>query len=299
LAHLAALAPLGSQIERGLCELFCVTARLPIAALLNFLGELANLCCPVVLSLFEKAVPLYWAAFSIADCIRIRLAVSAGPASLLIAFDNGISEQFCGAPFLKEHTESFPSAAANWFAKHPDQAVRARVSEEISPALIAAAPAEFGIRATPNSLECECQDGDDVFRLRIFIPRCFPLEPPSFEISSIGREGFTRECRETIARESLRPGGLLAAITAWERISELFDKGRPCPICLSLLDKNGEMPKARCFTCGQPCHVGCVKDYLNKAEKKACPWCSGAFRKPKIRPPPKPWNIRADQTHVY
>jgi hypothetical protein len=308
IAHLDALPPVGSEIQGLLHDLFLLTAGLEICTLLAFLEELMPMACPVVLDLFEKAVSAYWAVFSLGDCLRIRLSVSTGPISFLIAFDTATSKQFGTYSSLPEIIQCFPHAATRWFAQCPDQTTRRDISAQFSPTFIASiisetvssAPPEFALKTHRNSIECECQGGDDVFRLRIVLPQCYPLEPAYFEVSSIGTERFTRECRDAIAKEALRPSGLLHAIATWrDWIVTVIDQGRPCPICLSLLDATGEMPKAKCFTCQQRCHASCVRDYMNSTEKKNCPWCRGPFRKPKAHARPKLLNIRPDHMSVY
>jgi hypothetical protein len=281
LTHLKSLPPIDSAIEKALGELFAITARLDITALLDLLVRMTSLECSSIVKLFERTIPAYWSVFSVKQCLQIRLSVSRGPVALLIAFDEAASEQFQNASDLTQLIELFPAAAARWFAKYPDESVRQRVLKQLSPSLIAQVMSsaaacssnEVTVRTRRNSLECECQDGDDIFHLTIFVPVCYPLECPSFELSAVGRERFTRECRDEVARESLRPEGFVCAISTWRaKVPEVINHARPCPICLSLLDKDGEMPKAKCFTCQQYCHASCVRDYRSQ------------FRKPKVQP---------------
>ena len=101
-----------------------------------------------------------------------------------------------------------------------------------------------------------------------------------YEIFSIGKETLTRECRDEVIRESNRSSGIVSAINTWKtRILSIFSNESPCPICFSLLDENGDLPKMRCLTCHRCCHSTCIKKWWTNSDHKICPWCRSTWKK--------------------
>lgn len=187
--------------------------------------------------------------------------------------------------------ENFPNACAKWFISiGQDEQIREKVSQSYSLKLIPTLIQSTVNSVTSNEIEvisnekertikCEFIKDDDSFHLQVKIPEDYPLELPRIEIPSIGKDSVTRETRDEVIREAMRPNGLTCAILTWKaRIQSIVDNINPCPICLSLLDERGELPKAKCPTCHQCCHQSCMKQWMSNSVKKVCPWCRALWK---------------------
>ncbi|OHT03629.1 hypothetical protein TRFO_28954 [Tritrichomonas foetus] len=214
-------------------------------------------------------------------------------------FNSSLNEKFL---FL---LENFPNAASKWFAtkvfqKNSEKIIKEKVIKDFSynfiPKLIEktvnevkSSEMEINLgqleKSNTRTINCSINRDDDTFRLTVKIPETFPIEPYVIEIKSIGKDSVTRDTRDEVIREALRPGGLTCAILAWRaKILSIVNNENPCPICLSLLDERGDMPKARCPTCHQSCHASCMKQWMSNSIKKICPWCRALWKQPRHRP---------------
>ena len=281
--------------------LFQETAKMTLDQLNSFLSKAALVMKGDVLHCLQDTMPLYIAKLSETELLNMRMAMSKGSTWSLSVFDTAIAQtkEFFD-PRKSNFTSlitSLPNAAAKWFSANPCERVRGIVMRDVTPNLVARTISET-VEAMPKGvtskhgndwIECECQDDDDLFKLRVSFPNDYPLRPVQFDVSSVGTEQITRECKDEVYSEAIRPSGPACAIAAWNsRIMNLVASTNACPICLSLLDEHSELPRARCFTCHQFCHRSCVKPWLADSTKRnTCPWCRGPFKRPKTTPKKK------------
>ena len=130
------------------------------------------------------------------------------------------------------------------------------------------------ITAEDKIIICESTSSDDDFTLKVIIPNEFPLLPPIFDVSPLGKEKLTQDTRDEVKREFLRRDGIINLISTWAaRIDTVVTKVEACPICLSLLDQGRNLPKMKCSTCHKVMHGRCIEMWLKNSLKKTCPCC--------------------------
>lgn len=294
LSHLHSLPHINTPVLDLLTKYFVISAQLPLQSLTEFLLKASVLLQSDIIKCLQAAIPLYIEKYNEDQCYEIRLALSRGQITSLILFDEAFVPKFVDIPEknLLPIMEKFPNAASKWYKKHPNPKILEYVIHNVTPILmpkmiklaVDAAEKIEGVKVTAenNNIYFECGAEDDVFKLRISIPSAYPLESPNIDVFSLGKVNLTQEIRDEVIKESLRPNGFSCAISTWKaRIQNIVSSENQCPICMSLLDQNGELPTARCHTCHQCCHHSCLKDWLNNSLKKTCPWCRGEWKKPK------------------
>ena len=301
LSQISSLEHINELIVSKLTLIFKETAEMPADELTQFLAKASLTLKGDVVKCLQETMPLYISKFSEDELITLRIALSKGPVTSLSVFDSALAES---AGFFDPHKNNFnalivkvPNATVKWFSANPSDRVRNLVMREVTgkavPEIIQTTmksiPPEVTAKCGSDWIECEREDGDDLFKLRVSFPDDYPLRPVLFDVSSVGKDRITRECKDEVYRESLRPSGTACAISTWSaRITALVENTKPCPICLSLLDEHSELPRARCFTCHQFCHHSCVKTWLgNSTTRNACPLCREPFKRPKTAPKKK------------
>lgn len=293
LSAIASLPALNSLILTVLENFFCLSAKLEKNDLFDLLSKSSVNLTSNIVSCLKKASPLYLEKIDYNNWTQLRLSLSKGPVSSLDALDESISTKFdLNKPEMFYFLiENFPNACAKWFISiGQDEQIREKVSQSYSLKLIPTLIQSTVNSVTSNEIEvisnekertikCEFIKDDDSFHLQVKIPEDYPLELPRIEIPSIGKDSVTRETRDEVIREAMRPNGLTCAILTWKaRIQSIVDNINPCPICLSLLDERGELPKAKCPTCHQCCHQSCMKQWMSNSVKKVCPWCRALWK---------------------
>ncbi|KAK8898804.1 listerin E3 ubiquitin protein ligase 1 [Tritrichomonas musculus] len=293
LSTIASLPTPNSLILSALEDFFCLSAKLDNQQLFDLLSKCSFNLTSKIVSCLKKASLLYLEKIDYKEWPILRQSLSKGPVSSLNVLDESIatkidineSEKFS---FL---IENFPNAAAKWFLLiGKDEKIKEKVSQTFSvkfiPILIQSTvqsvnsnEIEVVSDEKERTIKCEFVKDDDSFHLQVKIPDDYPLELPRIEIPSIGKDSVTRETRDEVVREALRPNGLTCAILTWKaRIQSIVDNVNPCPICLSLLDERGDLPKAKCPTCHQCCHASCMKQWMSNSVKKICPWCRALWK---------------------
>ncbi|KAH0789814.1 RING finger protein [Histomonas meleagridis] len=276
-----------------LLKFFDFTTQLPPNELITFLSKLSIIFNPIILYCFEHTVSKYIESSNIEQCYELRNALKSGPISSLLIFDESLTMKFEDKRNnLEKLLTDFPNAASKWYQNNPNEKVKNFVINKISPRLIPNIIHEITTTITKkgidvevkdnNTIICKVQKDDDSFKLKVIIPNEYPLVPPMFEVYSIGKVNITRECRDEMIKEYNRPNGIITAICTWNaKVMSIFTDEKPCPICLSLLDENGDLPNRICVTCHQRIHRTCLKRWLANALHKQCPWCRAKWKKQK------------------
>jgi hypothetical protein len=288
--ELESLPPINETTQQALVRLTLKTVDLCVSEICFFVSNFSLISSPFALNCLGALSKAYSARFSPAECLQIRNALSESSTSSFAAFDEGLASKFSESRDFDLLLKLFPNAAAKWFKKCGDLRIRSRV-ERLSSKLIAATldeliartsqNAEFQVVRDGNVVRCDYNKDGDVFSLKIALPKAYPLEPPTFEMTALGNDRITHECRDEIIREAIRPMGLFAAVSLWNsKVMTVVRKQDPCPICLSFLDGKGEAPRLRCWTCHQGCHASCLKGWTVNY-KNTCPRCRGLFKRPK------------------
>jgi hypothetical protein len=218
---------------------------------------------------------------------QLRDALSMGTVAGPIEFDAVVCQKFTDT----DHSlfRAFPTAAAKYYQSHYhkdrlrsslSQLCQSLVKEIIDKALSANIDG-VSIRAEDNTIICDyISSDDDEFTLRVIIPNEFPLLPPMFDVSPLGKEKLTQDTRDEVKREFLRKDGIICSISTWAaRIDAVVTKIEVCPICLSLLDHGRNLPKMKCSTCYKVMHSGCIEMWLKHSLKKNCPCCRAKWKR--------------------
>lgn len=299
LSAIPSLPNLNSIILNQLELFFSFSSQLSNQELFDLLSKSSVLLSSSILQCLKTAAPLYLDKIDYHEWVSLRNALARGPVSSLSVLDETIATKFD----LKQSDqfafliENFPHAAAKFYAltgyDHRTQEIVMRLfSVKLIPSLMKSiidSVRSNGISINSNEqegkIDFEISKDDDSFHLSIRIPNDYPLELPVISIGSIGKDSVTRETRDEVIREALRPNGIVCAILTWKaHIMSIMESINPCPICFSLLDQQGELPKAKCPTCHQCCHASCMKEWTANSAKKICPWCRAVWKQVRHRP---------------
>ena len=245
-----------------------------------------------ILQCLRGAIHSYLDKIPKEEWVSLRDALSMGPVSGAVEFDNEISSNRMSDNDLYLFW-TFPSAAAKYYHSIQNQpAHRDRLrfllqsqSQDMRKEVITKCLNTHidGVEITSpedNVIFAESISTDDPFTLRVVLPKEYPLLNPIFDVSSLGKEKITLDTRDEVKRECLRRDGIIAAISTWAaRISAVVSKVEACPICLSLLDQHRSLPKMKCSTCHKVFHATCIEMWLKNSLKKNCPCCRARWKR--------------------
>jgi len=299
LSSLEILPPLIPETCSLLTEIFILFRQFSIKDIFDLIEQILPLLFDKVgskvLSCFEESLPFLIESLPSNEWKSLRDVLSKGQINTIFVFDTCLFREFekfkgdcnnLGELFFK-----FPQSGSRWISSFPDSIdnlTKEYLVSEISKRLLSKIfniVQDFRqdgliIAIKDREILCKSSFSDEPFMLRIQFPKNFPLEPPFFEISSMGKEKITQNCIDEVKRESIRSSGITHSINTWfTRVSTIISQEDPCPICLSLLDHTGSLPKTKCSICHKACHLTCISIWVTHSLRKDCPWCRSKWKR--------------------